>query len=235
MENQELRRFSDRIWYLDPTVSTDRPALGYIKGERFSIMVDAGNSPSHVSLFYSKLNEHSLPLPKLCLITHWHWDHTFGIPGLGIPSISTEKTARYLRDHICQTHEMYYADECMRNEFTDPAQIKIQPPDMTFSGTFTVDAGDLSICFMHVGGPHSDDSAIVYIPDEGFVFGGDSSSGNFSLPNIAYDIPLLDEHEKIMRSLDFRTYLHAHRPIMTRDSFFRFLNEGRNRGYYTFD
>lgn len=235
MENQELHRISDRIWYLDPTAETDRPALGYIRGDRFSIMVDAGNSPAHVDLFYSRLKENGLPLPSLCLITHWHWDHTFGIPGLGIPSACTAETARCLRDNAGRADEIYASDGCVRAEYGSPSDIDIRVPDLTFSGRFSVDAGGVETDLVYVGGPHSSDSAIVYIPQENFIFGGDSSSGNFSLPGIAYDIPLLDEHERLLRTFDFDLYLHSHRPLMTRDEFFAFLDAGRKRGFYTFD
>ena len=30
------------------------------------------------------LEEEGLPLPQLTVLTHWHWDHTFGIPNFGI-------------------------------------------------------------------------------------------------------------------------------------------------------
>lgn len=37
-----------RVYQLPFSQENDRPALGYIRGDRFSLMVDAGNSPEHV-------------------------------------------------------------------------------------------------------------------------------------------------------------------------------------------
>ena len=76
----ELIKITDRISYLPGEQRTDRPLLYYIRGDRYSVAVDAGNSRAHVELFYSALTAAGLPLPKLTVLTHWHWDHTFGLP-----------------------------------------------------------------------------------------------------------------------------------------------------------
>ena len=242
MEIQELHKLTDHIWYMDPTVETDRPALGYIRGDRYSVMVDAGNSPAHVSLFMERLEENGLPLPSFCLITHWHWDHTFGICGLDIPSLCSEKTASYLKEASewsfapgGKGREMYDGEPCLQAEYDDPEKIRISVPEITFDKEISLDLGNTTVRMMFVGGPHSDDSSIIYVEEEKTVFAGDSSSGNFSLPNIAYVPELLDEHEAILRSIPFETYLHAHRPVMDREQTFAFLQAGRERGYYTFD
>ena len=39
-----LKKISECIYYLPPDSETDRPVLGYIRGDRYSLMVDAGNS-----------------------------------------------------------------------------------------------------------------------------------------------------------------------------------------------
>ena len=44
----ELEQLTPRVYQLPFSQENDRPALGYIRGDRFSLMVDAGNSPEHV-------------------------------------------------------------------------------------------------------------------------------------------------------------------------------------------
>ena len=51
----ELIKITDRISYLPGEQRTDRPLLYYIRGDRYSVAVDAGNSRAHVELFYSAL------------------------------------------------------------------------------------------------------------------------------------------------------------------------------------
>lgn len=91
-----LKRLTERVWYLPWEEETDRPNLCYLLGERHSLAVDAGNSPAHVGKLYRALEEQGLPLPDFTVLTHWHWDHTFGlgaIHGVGIASAKTQPKA----------------------------------------------------------------------------------------------------------------------------------------------
>ena len=67
-----LIRLTERIWYYPYEEARDRPNLGYIRGDRWSLAVDAGHSDAHVAEFYQALYEAGLPLPKLTVLTHWH-------------------------------------------------------------------------------------------------------------------------------------------------------------------
>lgn len=86
----ELKKLSNRIYYLPNEEETDRPVLGYIKGDKFSLAVDAGNSVKHVKKFYEELRKANLSLPDFTVLTHW--DHTFGI----IPLVCIQYQERQL-------------------------------------------------------------------------------------------------------------------------------------------
>lgn len=43
-----LKKLTDRVYYKPHLEQTDRPALGLINGNKFSLIVDAGNSPGHL-------------------------------------------------------------------------------------------------------------------------------------------------------------------------------------------
>ena len=75
----EFVKATDRIYYFSGEQETDRPFLYYIKGRDYSVAIDAGQSKEHVEQFYAALQKESLPLPNYTILTHWHWDHTFGI------------------------------------------------------------------------------------------------------------------------------------------------------------
>ena len=53
------------------------PVIGYVKGNKYSLAVDAGNSICHVEKLYSAIRNLGLKQPEYIAITHWHWDHTF--------------------------------------------------------------------------------------------------------------------------------------------------------------
>jgi metal-dependent hydrolase (beta-lactamase superfamily II) len=97
----KLIKVTDRIWYYPFEKERDRPILGYIKGDNWSLAVDAGHSEAHTMEFYSALKEADLPLPELTVLTHWHWDHTFGmhsVNGLCISNQLTESHLKYFKE-----------------------------------------------------------------------------------------------------------------------------------------
>ena len=75
----KLTSVTDRVWFYPLEKERDRPILGYIRGDNFSVAVDAGHSQAHTGEFYAALEYAGFPLPKITILTHWHWDHTFGM------------------------------------------------------------------------------------------------------------------------------------------------------------
>ena len=60
-----LNRLTERIWIFPFEEDRDRPNLSYIRGDRWSIAVDAGHSAAHTAAFYRALEDAGLPLPAL--------------------------------------------------------------------------------------------------------------------------------------------------------------------------
>ena len=97
----QLIQLSERIWYMDLDYAADRPNLGYIQGDEFSLMFDCGASPAHVSDFMGLLNVHGLPLPKMATLSHWHWDHALGMAAL------KERGIGFFDHHSCTLTHRY--------------------------------------------------------------------------------------------------------------------------------
>ena len=94
----QLNRLTERVWVYPFEEERDRPNLGYIRGDRWSLAVDAGHSAAHVRDFYGALEAAGLPLPALTVLTHWHWDHTFGMHAVHGLCLAGRRTDRYLAD-----------------------------------------------------------------------------------------------------------------------------------------
>ena len=73
-----LNKLTNRIYFLEHDPEVDRPVLAYIKGDKFSLAIDAGYSASHVQDFYREIEAEQFNKPDFTVITHWHYDHTFG-------------------------------------------------------------------------------------------------------------------------------------------------------------
>ncbi|MDU2490910.1 MAG: MBL fold metallo-hydrolase [Clostridium celatum] len=88
----ELKQLTERIYYTESDPTCDRPVLGYILGDQCSVMIDAGNSESHVKDYNYAVGKKGFKKPKYCVITHGHWDHTFGMHALDVETIAHDKT-----------------------------------------------------------------------------------------------------------------------------------------------
>ena len=212
----ELFRHSDRIWYTSYEEERDRPALGYIRGDRFSVAVDAGHSDDQVKEFYDLLIQNDLPLPSLTIITHWHWDHSFAMHAINGLSLSNKKTDAYLRDFISKRtpesdKEFLSLDPCIQREYANDKPIITIPSDIVYEDHIEIDAGGLIIKVFEAVSPHTDDATLVYIPEERFVFLGDSTSGEF--PTYIPDPEPLKEMIPVLEKIDADHFLHAHVPI----------------------
>lgn len=180
----ELVRLTDRIWIYPHEKLRDRPCLGYVRGDRWSLAVDAGHSDGHVSDFYRALGQAGLPLPSLTVLTHWHWDHTFGLHatrGLSLANGRTNEHLREARERIEHEGAGWFLDmdESIRREYADGRPVVVTLADITYSGEMGLDAGNCPIRVFQADAPHTDDSTLVHVLGEGVLFTGDAKSGAF--------------------------------------------------------
>ena len=225
----ELIRFSDRIWYLPFVSDTDRPNLFYLKGDSYSAVIDAGNSQAHVEELYRLLQENDLPLPELTIITHWHWDHTFGLPFIHGTSVATERTNAKLKAVMQwewneeamnareQTGEdIPFCNACIRVEYADLSQIRVCQADRAISEPETLDLGGLTLQLIPRDSAHSRDALFVYVPEESALIIGDADCKDYYDNNSKYDKNRLEDMISFLDSLEYTHYLVGHDVPMTK-------------------
>ena len=180
----KLVTLTERVWYHPYEQERDRPNLGYIRGDRWSVAVDAGHSKAHVEEFYRALEEEGLPLPSLTVLTHWHWDHTFGMHAVHGLCLAGRKTNGYLaqaRERLAREGEEAFLskEESVRREYANGDRMVVREADMSFSGELLLDAGSCPVRAFETEAPHTDDSVLVCVPGEGVLFAGDSICGSY--------------------------------------------------------
>lgn len=215
----KLNQFNQHIWYTDYEERRDRPALGYIHTPSLNIAVDAGHSKEHVDEFYELLKEHHLPLPDLTLITHWHWDHTFGMHAAAGLTIAEAKTDTHLRDIISNWTENSENEYKMnnihiKNEYEHQAMI-VKGSDLVFHDKMEIHAGELTIQAFNIVSPHTDDSTVILIPEDKVLFLGDCICGN--PPDWQADPIKRNEQIEVFKQLDFDYAIGGHWPIFTKE------------------
>jgi glyoxylase-like metal-dependent hydrolase (beta-lactamase superfamily II) len=226
---QTLEKISDRFWYQTPVSETDRPIVAAVVGKNRTLMIDAGNSEEHANYFFSELAKHNIPAPSMVVLTHWHWDHIFGLSALDVVSVSSSQTKAEMKkllpfewsdealdERVKSGVEIEFCASAIKKEFGSDRDIKIKLPDITFEKRLEIGLGGVTCQLHHVGGDHSADSVVVYIKEEKILFLGDaiyanlySSKWNFTTERM---LKLLDSIEKF----DADTYILSHWKALSR-------------------
>ena len=209
----KLERLTERVWVYPYEVERDRPNLSYIKGDRWSLAVDAGHSDNHVREFYRALEEKGLPLPELTVLTHWHWDHTFGMHAIHGLSLANERTNQHLTDFRTRLEKegtgfFLTMHESIRREYEGGKPIIVTPADLLFRGEMKLDTGNCPIRIFQAEAPHTDDSTLIFLPEENVLILGDCTGGTF--PDWTVDQPLADKLAETIRQISPAVCLPGH-------------------------
>jgi glyoxylase-like metal-dependent hydrolase (beta-lactamase superfamily II) len=217
---------------------TDRPNLGYIRGDRYSLMVDAGNSGKHANLFLSQLEELNLPYPDYIAITHWHWDHTFGIHAINAKTIAGSLTNGQLSkvktwswddqsmsERLTTGEDIELCDKCIRIEYSNPEDIIIRTADIVFDGKLRLDLGGVTCELLQIANPHSEDSVAIYIPEERIIFLGDASGGDHYHNQGRYDKNKLLSFINFIKETDFDICVEGHDSAISKQQLLEYMKE----------
>jgi len=224
-----LQRLTERIWVYPYEEERDRPNLSYIRGDNWSLAVDAGHSAEHTKEFYRALEEAELPLPKLTVLTHWHWDHTFGMHAVQGLCLANERTNRYLeafRDRLKAEGVGFFLEmeSRIRREYTDGKPVIVTLADLVFKGEMMLDAGNCPVRVFQAEAPHTDDSTLVEVPGEKVLILGDSTGGAF--PEWTVDQALAEKLAETVRKINPEICLPGHWTPLTPEIIIQDLLEG---------
>ena len=214
----KLNRLTERIWVYPYEEERDRPNLSCIRGDRFSLAVDAGHSADHVREFYRELENAGLPLPELTVLTHWHWDHTFGMHAVHGLCLANERTNRHLTDFRARrerkgTSFFLAMHESIRQEYADGKPVVVTPADLVFRGELFLDPGGCPVRIFQAEAPHTDDSTLIEVPGEKALILGDSDGGVF--PDWTVDPDLAGKLAETVRNIDPEFCLTGHSEPLT--------------------
>jgi glyoxylase-like metal-dependent hydrolase (beta-lactamase superfamily II) len=186
LAHHTFQQITSHVHWLSPDSSTDRPVVGVIHGARATLVVDAGNSSAHAELLLREIAHAGIAPPDFVALTHWHWDHVFGTSTLEVPTFAHVETQRVVRkmatldwsdaalDRRVETgEEVAFCRDMIKAELPNRSSLSLRPPDIAFTCELTLDLGGVTCRLVHVGGDHSADSIVVFVPEDGIVFLGD--------------------------------------------------------------
>ena len=188
----KLERLTERVWVYPYEEERDRPNLSYIKGDRWSLAVDAGHSDSHVREFRS--------------------GSFLGRP-YGSTCFGNDRVADIQTIVVDQFRDKLH--ESIRREYEGGKPVIVTPADLLFRGEMQLDAGNCPIRIFQAEAPHTDDSTLIFLPEEKLLILGDCTGGTF--PDWTVDQPLADQLAEPIRGISPATSLPGHylaKPIL---------------------
>ena len=183
-----LHQVSKHVWWFTPESRTDRASLALVVGDSGTLMLDIGASAAHTQQFLQATKDAGLPAPDSAVLTHWHWDHSFGMEAITIPIAAHRETAKQLdrmaaydysdeglAELVKQGIEVEFIREHMIIELADTQRrnLKLRQPDIIFDEKHSYNLGNVHCEVVHVGGDHASDSCVMYIPEDKVLFMGD--------------------------------------------------------------
>lgn len=228
-----IKKIGQSFWYITPVSLTDRPILGMVAGTNKTLMIDAGNSEDHARYFIKETLKHENAKPDLVVLTHWHWDHIFGLPALPDSlSIASAKTRKEMEklvpfswsdeaidERVREGTEIEFCAKAIKEEYQGHRDIQVVLPDVTFDRRVEIDLGGVTCIVQHVGGDHAADSVIVYVKEEKILFLADCIYPKMYAEKVHYTakeiLRLLDELE----AFDADTYIPSHQRPWTKKEF----------------
>ncbi|MBB4825618.1 glyoxylase-like metal-dependent hydrolase (beta-lactamase superfamily II) [Sporosarcina luteola] len=221
-----LKKLSEAIYYLPNQNDRERPTLGLVCGEQYSLLIDAGNSTRHAQEFLQEIKTLDVPPVKYLVITHAHWDHFLGTSEMEATIIVNSKTNQLLKrwhtfsfddrslQHYVSSNQM--SDFCMniiQKEIPDRANFTVALPDIVFENTLKIDLGNKICILERITSTHTEDSTVIFIPDEKVIFLGDSAYGTTTESLYHFKQSLLAPMIKDIQKYDAEWFLLGHESI----------------------
>ncbi len=230
---QQIKQIGNRFYYQTPVSETDRPILGMVIGDKKSLMIDAGNSEAHARYFLEELSEKGIKKPDMVALTHWHWDHIFGLSALkDAVSLSSHQTKEEiskliplgwsddeLNERVKEGTEIEFCANAIKKEFVDHRDITITLPDITFGEKMEIDLGGVTCILQPVGGDHASDSVVVYMKEEKILFLGDCFYPDIFSEETNYTVNTTNRLLDQLESFDAEWFILSHGEAISKKDF----------------
>lgn len=203
------------------------------------MIVDSGNSPAHARDLLKDIEELNIAPVKYLVITHYHWDHVFGIDTMNLITIGhpvckeklkeyramkwdDESIDSYLKDG--KINEMF--NKSVKQEIPNRDELAIGDLDILIEDEMEINLGNYRCIVKAVEGDHTDDSLIVYLPKDKTVFLGDCIYGRMYDGVYGYKKEVLTKMVDKISKYDADKYFISHEEeINTREDMLEFWHE----------
>lgn len=233
-----LIQLSEHVWYMPREDEHYRPALGYICCGQISMVIDTGNSPEHISDMYGHIRAQGMPDPSFSMVTNWHWDHVFGMGSSPAKSLANKLTNERLinmqhwdwsdsalNSRVAAGLEIPAFAESIRQEVPMRHSFKVTSTDIAFDSRINIRLQNIPVELYHVGGPHSEDSTVAFVPSDKILFIGDCYREDIYTGGGAIRLGELKLLLKRLDSFDAELFIPSHEDPIKKEDFMKKMKE----------
>jgi glyoxylase-like metal-dependent hydrolase (beta-lactamase superfamily II) len=183
--------------------------------ERYVVLIDTLVNEATAEFMVSAMHDALAAGRQLLVInTHADWDHYWG--NTLFAGASARYPAPLIGHRLCRERVLAgawseYLAELQDKEPETYRDVRLQPPTITFEGTFVIDGGDLTLELIHMPG-HKPDQIAVFIPEIRTLFPADAAEDPLPFVYNAADVPLLRASFERLLALKPETVLYCHVP-----------------------
>ncbi|NKM23268.1 MBL fold metallo-hydrolase [Rhizobium laguerreae] len=180
----------------------------FVRTQRFNVLIDTLGTPELCMAALDLLEEQTNSRPLIVINSHMDWDHFWGNAAIAgrAPIIAHAAALDRLRDPS--------AREVLRDKASQESRfqnVNLIGPDITFSGSMTLNGGDLTLELIHTPG-HTPDHISVWIPELRICLAVDAVE--YPIPEVwsksAGDLRLIRSSLERIRDLNARLVIPAH-------------------------
>jgi glyoxylase-like metal-dependent hydrolase (beta-lactamase superfamily II) len=138
--------------------------LGLIVGSQRTLLVDTGSTPAQGRALRASLAAVTDRPLTAVVITHWHYDHAFGLAAFAdVPRIAHESVRSRLLS----------AEAAAEAKRLGVDSRELGQPNVEIAVATALDLGDRRVEIAHLGRGHTDGDLVVVVPDADVLFAGD--------------------------------------------------------------
>ncbi|MCF0111459.1 MAG: hypothetical protein HUJ58_06140, partial [Erysipelotrichaceae bacterium] len=160
-------------------------------------------------------------LPTYTVLTHAHWDHSYGLWATATISLCGKKTWDKINEmtkwewteeamnHRLQTgEEIPFCHENILKEYAGLNEIHVVTPDISFDKELTLHLGNVTVRAIETENPHEEDGVLIAVDD--LLILGDSSSPDYYHLNEKYDRTRLASYLAQLNTYKGYRLVHSH-------------------------
>ncbi|MDC7222340.1 MAG: MBL fold metallo-hydrolase [Spirochaetales bacterium] len=219
----EFQKITNRIWYVKGDPEKGWPHITALLGDDKTLIIDAGASPAHAEQVQKALEKMGRKADYLVL-THWHWDHSFGLSSWGkTETMGQEKTVAFLEEQkefewnddalywrMEQGIESEFTARMIKKEYPDLSKVNITLPKRYYVEEEDIDLGGMTCQVRHIPSDHALDHSVIYVPEEKFLCLGDCLNENIYCESWHYTHGRLALLINRLRAFDTDLALESH-------------------------